>query len=174
MSSFDSLFAIICITGFLRIFCLYACNAIIKSFLSTPLISGTPGEEPLTLWHVLQSLAKYSPYSGSPSKFRISADNSTSSECTKPENNPKINLIPPAKFFIYKNWMMLDSTEMANKFKEDIINNHPDSKYASILLDPNATINTDQNFELIYESIYQLYENEKYIEVISKCEENII
>ena len=90
------------------------------------------------------------------------------------ENNPKINLIPPAKFFIYKNWMMLDSTETANKFKDDIINNHSDSKYASILLDPNATINSDQDFKLIYESIYQLYENEKYAEVISKCEENII
>jgi hypothetical protein len=90
------------------------------------------------------------------------------------ENNPKINLIPPAKFFIYKNWMMLDSTEMANKFKDDIINNHSDSKYASILLDPNATINSDQDFKLIYERIYQLYENEKYVEVISKCEENII
>lgn len=90
------------------------------------------------------------------------------------ENNPKINLIPPAKFFIYKNWMMLDSTETANKFKDDIINNHSDSKYASILLDPNATINSDQDFKLIYESIYQLYENEKYAEAISKCEENII
>ena len=72
---------------------MYACNAIIRSFLATPLINGTPGEEPLTLWHVLQSLAKYSPYSGSPSKFRISADNSTSSECTKPENNPKISTV---------------------------------------------------------------------------------
>ena len=58
--------------------------------------------------------------------------------------------------------MMLDSTEMANKFKESI-----DSKYASILLDPNATINTDQDFKLIYESLYCLYENENYIEVIS-------
>ena len=54
------------------------------------------------------------------------------------------------------------------------IKNHPDSKYAEILLDPQATINGNQNSSFVYEEIYSLYESKKYLDVISDCDKNII
>lgn len=90
------------------------------------------------------------------------------------ESNPDSSLIPPSKFFIHKNWSSLDSIKLAKQFKEDIIKNHPDSKYAEILLDPQATINSNQNSSFVYEEIYSLYESEKYLDVISDCDQNII
>ena len=69
------------------------------------------------------------------------------------ESNPDSSLIPPSKFFIHKNWSSLDSIKLAKQFKEDIIKNHPDSKYAEILLDPQATINGNQNSSFVYEEI---------------------
>ena len=90
------------------------------------------------------------------------------------ESNPDSSLIPPSKFFIHKNWSSLDSIKLAKQFKEDIIKNHPDSKYAAILLDPQATINGNQNSSFVYEEIYSLYESEKYLDVISDCDQNII
>ena len=90
------------------------------------------------------------------------------------ESNPDSSLIPPSKFFIHKNWSSLDSIKLAKQFKEDIIKNHPDSKYAAILLDPQATINGNQNSSFVYEEIYSLYESEKYLDVISDCDKNII
>ena len=90
------------------------------------------------------------------------------------ESNPDSSLIPPSKFFIHKNWSSLDSIKLAKQLKEDIIKNHPDSKYAEILLDPQATINSNQNSSFVYEEIYSLYESEKYLDVISDCDQNII
>ena len=90
------------------------------------------------------------------------------------ESNPKSNLIPPSKFFIYKNWLLLDSINIAGQLKKDIITNHPDSKYASILLDPNAMINSQEDFNIVYERIYNLYQDQKYLQVISDCEKNIV
>ena len=90
------------------------------------------------------------------------------------ESNPDSSLIPPSKFFIHKNWSSLDSIKLAKQLKEDIIKNHPDSKYAEILLDPQATINGNQNSSFVYEEIYSLYESEKYLDVISDCDQNII
>ena len=90
------------------------------------------------------------------------------------ESNPDSSLIPPSKFFIHKNWSSLDSIKLAKQFKEDIIKNHPDSKYAAILLDPQATINGNQNSSFVYEEMYSLYESEKYLDVISDCDKNII
>ena len=90
------------------------------------------------------------------------------------ESNPDSSLIPPSKFFIHKNWSSIDSIKLAKQFKEDIIKNHPDSKYAAILLDPQATINGNQNSSFVYEEIYSLYESEKYLDVISDCDQNII
>ena len=90
------------------------------------------------------------------------------------ESNPDSSLIPPSKFFIHKNWSSIDSIKLAKQFKEDIIKNHPDSKYAEILLDPQATINGNQNSSFVYEEIYSLYESEKYLDVISDCDQNII
>ena len=57
------------------------------------------------------------------------------------QSNPVENLIPTSKYFIYKNFLSLNNFTKAEEFKEDIILNYRDSKYAEILLDPKSTLN---------------------------------
>ncbi len=90
------------------------------------------------------------------------------------ENDPVDNLIPPSKYFIYKNYLSIGNSLKAEEFKEDIIQNFRSSKYAEILLDPSAATNANQNSNEIYENLYIDFTNQKYIEVIDKCNKYIL
>jgi hypothetical protein len=90
------------------------------------------------------------------------------------QSNPVENLIPTSKYFIYKNFLSLNNFTKAEEFKEDIILNYRDSKYAEILLDPNAASKEMQNSNEIYENLYTDFNNQKYIDVIEKCDTYII
>jgi hypothetical protein len=90
------------------------------------------------------------------------------------ENGPIESLIPPSKYFIYKNFLSLDSISIAQKIKEEIISNHPDSKYADILLDPGAASMEKQNSKEVYEKLYNDFNDQKYIYVIEQCDKSIL
>lgn len=87
------------------------------------------------------------------------------------ESNPEDRLILPSKYNLYKIYELLGQADEASIAKNDIISNFPNSRYATILNNPElATLKDENSSESIYESIYQLHENQKYAEVISKCE----
>lgn len=90
------------------------------------------------------------------------------------QSNPAENLIPTSKYFIYKNFLSLNNFTKAEEFKDDIILNYRDSKYAEILLDPNSASVEKQNSNEIYENLYIDFNNQKYIDVIEKCDTYII
>ncbi len=90
------------------------------------------------------------------------------------ENGPIESLIPPSKYFIYKNFLSLDSISIAQKIKEEIISNHPDSKYSDILLDPGAASMEKQNSKEVYEKLYNDFNDQKYIYVIEQCDKSIL
>ena len=90
------------------------------------------------------------------------------------QSNPVENLIPTSKYFIYKNFLSLNNFTKAEEFKEDIILNYRDSKYAEILLDPSSASIEKQNSNEIYENLYTDFNNQKYIDVIEKCDTYII
>ncbi|NBX07674.1 MAG: hypothetical protein EBR12_06345, partial [Proteobacteria bacterium] len=66
------------------------------------------------------------------------------------ENNPEKTLIPPTKYFIYKNLLSLEMLDKAEDYKQDIILNHQKSKYAEILLDPKSAQKQKENSDEIY------------------------
>lgn len=87
------------------------------------------------------------------------------------ESNPEERLILPSKYNLYKIYSLLDQLDEANIAKNDIISNFPDSRYATILTNPElASIKDENSPDNVYESIYQQHENQEYAEVISKCE----
>ena len=90
------------------------------------------------------------------------------------ENDPTENLIPPSKYFIYKNFLSLDSVTKAEQYKKDIIANHRNSKYAEILLDPTTISKEKQNSNEIYERLYIDFNDQKYIQVIDECNKYIL
>ena len=55
--------------------------------------------------------------------------------------------------------------------KNDIISTHPNSRYATILLNPETILGKDESSpENIYTNLYKQFENQKYSEVISQCD----
>jgi tetratricopeptide (TPR) repeat protein len=87
------------------------------------------------------------------------------------KSNPEERLILPSKYNLYKIYELLGQTDEASIAKNDIISNFPESRYATILNNPElATLKDENSPESIYENIYQQHENQEYAEVISKCE----
>ena len=90
------------------------------------------------------------------------------------DNNPVEDLVAPTKYYIYKNLLSLDSIFRAETFKEEIIRNHPSSKYAEILLNPNLVLQQKQNYNEIYKKIYLDFTNQDFLDVIEQCDKSIL
>ncbi len=89
-------------------------------------------------------------------------------------NNPESSLIPPAKYSMYKNYISLNKEMKATETKEDIIINYPTSKYAEFLLNPEIVLlETENNPTEIYNTIYEEYNKQNYINAITLCDTNI-
>ncbi len=90
------------------------------------------------------------------------------------DNKPEDRLILPAKYNLLKVYEALSQKDEAEIMKADIINNHPDSRYAIILLNPDVILEADENSpEIIYEGLYRKYESQNYSEVIEECDKYI-
>ncbi len=82
---------------------------------------------------------------------------------------PNENLLLPAKYHLYKLYQSLNNSKM-NDFKNDIITNYADSKYAKIILNPVEYISDEaQNSpESEYSLVFYEYKDEKFDSVIEK------
>jgi len=90
------------------------------------------------------------------------------------KNNPEERLILPSKYNLYKIYTLLNLDGEAEIAKNDIISKHPDSRYASILLNPNTTLSEDENSpENTYEKLYARFENQEYKDVIIESDKFI-
>ena len=84
--------------------------------------------------------------------------------------NSDKQLVPPTKYFIYKNLVSLDSLSAAENLKNEIIENYPESKYAAILLDPDYNLNNLLNSYDEYKKAYEIYLDQKFEESLVICE----
>ncbi len=89
-------------------------------------------------------------------------------------SNPEERLILPSKYNLYKIYEALGENDEASIAKEEILKNYPESRYATILSNPDLLSQRDENSpERLYEKLYEKHENQEYAEVISKCDEYI-
>ena len=90
------------------------------------------------------------------------------------KSNPEERLVLPSKYNLYKIYQLLGLDGEAEIAKNDIITNHPESRYATILLNPNSAIAADENSpENIYKGLYKKYEEQKYDQVITQSDKYI-
>lgn len=89
------------------------------------------------------------------------------------KSEPEERLILPSKYNLYKIYEE-EGSPLAAEMKNNIINNHPDSRYAEILLNPQAVLadNTDSP-DSRYEALYKLYQDQQFLATITGSEENI-
>ena len=88
-------------------------------------------------------------------------------------SNPEERLILPSKYNLYKIYEESGSP-LAVDMKQNIITNHPDTRYAEILLNPQAVLdgNTDSP-DARYAALFKKYEQQQFLEVITQSEEYI-
>lgn len=90
------------------------------------------------------------------------------------KSNPEERLVLPSKYNLYKIYELLGEKDEASIAKNDIITAYPESRYATILSNPELASLKDENSpESIYEGVYKLHENQEYAEVIAQCESHI-
>lgn len=90
------------------------------------------------------------------------------------KSNPEEKLILPSKYNLYKIYELLGYNDEASIAKNEIIENYPESRYATILANPELVSDRDENSpEILYEALYIQHQNQEYVDVISKSEDYI-
>nr|WP_133671318.1 hypothetical protein [Maribacter caenipelagi] len=88
-------------------------------------------------------------------------------------SNAEERLILPSKYNLYKIYEEVGSP-LKETMKADIIANHADSRYAEILLNPQAVLaDSSDSPEKRYESLFKQYKEQQYLQVITGAEQNI-
>jgi hypothetical protein len=88
-------------------------------------------------------------------------------------SEPEERLILPSKYNLYKIYGSAGSPLMA-QMKANILQNHPDSRYAEILLNPRAVLEGDADSpDARYAALYKLYQQQEFLKTITGAEENI-
>lgn len=89
------------------------------------------------------------------------------------ESSPEERLVLPSKYNLFKIYEEVGSP-LALNMKENIISNHPSSRYAEILLNPQAVLEASEDSpEARYARLYQLFEAQEFLRVITGSEESI-
>lgn len=89
------------------------------------------------------------------------------------KSDPEERLIIPSKYNLYKIYEAAGSP-LAETMKQDLIQNHPDSRYTEILLNPRAVLAADEGSpESRYSMLYELFEKQEFLKVITGAEEQI-
>jgi tetratricopeptide (TPR) repeat protein len=90
------------------------------------------------------------------------------------KSDPEERLVLPSKYNLFKIYELLGENDEASIVKAEIIKTYPESRYASILENPELISDKDENSpESLYEGLYAQHENQEYLEVISKSKDYI-
>lgn len=87
------------------------------------------------------------------------------------ESNPEDRLILPSIYNLYLIAEALNNPSEQNRWKNKILNEHPESEYATLLLNPEQLKNSENNPLNIYKRLYKDYENKQYEYVVQKADE---
>lgn len=90
------------------------------------------------------------------------------------DEKPKENLILPAQYHLYKIYELQNNPKQS-ELKNTIVNQHPDSRYAKMLLNNTANVENDslQTPDNHYEKVYCDFEYKRYELVVEQCEQAI-
>lgn len=86
-------------------------------------------------------------------------------------SNPEDRLILPSIYNLYLIAEAQGNNSAQNKWKNKILNEHPESEYAALLLNPQKFKDSKNNPLNIYNQLYKAYENQQYEYVIQQTNE---
>jgi len=78
-------------------------------------------------------------------------------------NHPKKELIPAAKYNLYKIYKDLGKNLLAEHLSQEVLNDYPESIYADLIKHPDKiSERSNKAFQTAYKKLYQLYKTQKY------------
>lgn len=84
------------------------------------------------------------------------------------EYNPDENIKLPTYYYLYKDYKTLGYKVKKEKYKQIILNNYPDSRYAFMILNPEEVGKGDKKkIDILFESIITNLNNRKFRKVIA-------
>ncbi|MDD2687044.1 MAG: tetratricopeptide repeat protein [Bacteroidales bacterium] len=89
---------------------------------------------------------------------------------------PNHNLEAPTAFQLYKTYTYLQDNEQSAYYKNLILTKYPETDYAKIIENPNYYEEIEKKrkeAQTFYTNLYDLYENEKYNQVIDEAEKGL-
>jgi len=91
------------------------------------------------------------------------------------KSNPKKELIPPAKYNLYKIYKHLGNKLLASHLSAEIVQNYPESIYADLIKNPDKiSERSNKEFQSAYKKLYRLYEEQKYDHLLNISEPLLI
>jgi len=87
---------------------------------------------------------------------------------------PEEQLILPAKYNLYQIYGQMEDTGKQNSYKQDITSNYPDSRYASIINNPDKTLEQDASSpEAIYNGLFREFQTQRFGTLLTSLDERI-
>ena len=78
-------------------------------------------------------------------------------------SNPKPELVPPAKYNLYKIYKDMGKNLLAEHLAQEIVEKYPESIYAELIQHPDKiSERSNKAFQQAYEKLYRLYTAQKY------------
>lgn len=87
-------------------------------------------------------------------------------------HNPEERLVLPATYNLYKIYEIIDPKK-AEVYKQKILTQYPDSRYAEIIRNPASDAVANGSPEAIYAALFKRYEKGEYREVLAETEKYI-
>ena len=81
------------------------------------------------------------------------------------QNQPEERLVLPSKYNLYKLYQILGDTANAEKYKQQVLTQYPDSRYAQIIKNPGSDAATKGSPDAVYAALYSRYNNGEIREV---------
>ncbi|WP_164879156.1 type IX secretion system periplasmic lipoprotein PorW/SprE [Flavobacterium cerinum] len=88
------------------------------------------------------------------------------------QNNPEERLVLPSKYNLYKIYEIIDPSK-ADKYKQQILSQYPDSRYAEIIRNPTSKDAKAQTPDAAYAALFKKYESGQIREVYVQVDEDI-
>ena len=85
------------------------------------------------------------------------------------KNSPEERLILPAKYNLFKIYEIL-KTNKAEVYKNEIVAEYPDSRYAQIIQNPSVELTDNESPEKVYYNLYKLFQDNSIREASEEVE----
>ncbi|WP_430614587.1 tetratricopeptide repeat protein [Flavobacterium sp. JP2137] len=87
--------------------------------------------------------------------------------------NPEDRLVLPAKYNLYKIYLSIDPAK-AERWKQNILSQHADSRYAELLLNKNISSEVEGSPEQVYGKLYKAFNQGSYVEALDGVDQAIM